>query len=330
KTFMLTVTGDHAWKLSQTIPSDCVTDGKLIYVCENDETHTKTIVNPFDLKKGHNLVLSEKDSDIANGKLVFNCANCDHSERIDAIKFEVKVTPATCTTTGERYVEYTYVDKADNNTEKSDRKTLEILPKTMTHKFGAHSIVVDGTKAYTMSELKTIFGDNLDGYTPIVNAPATCLEEGHGFFDCTDCGETFMLDVEGDCDFTDWTVIDGYERRTCKVCGKVEVGDVFVDVGTEGKITYFAVVDGELRAFDDLNALKKDNGKYPDKYVYNTETEISDLKTQAGNYQFVGWYLDAECSVKFDGTIDENQRGELVLYAAILDLNNYKYWTPNF
>ena len=71
-------------------------------------------------------------------------------------------------------------------------------------------------------------------------------------------------------------------------------------------------------------------GKYPDRYAYNTETEISDLKFQVDNYQFGGWYLDEECEIEFDGTVDANRRGELKLYADFIDLNNNKYWTPNF
>ncbi|MBE7068586.1 MAG: hypothetical protein E7381_04715 [Clostridiales bacterium] len=297
KTFMLTVTGDHAWKLSQTIPSDCVTDGKLIYVCENDETHTKTETNTADLKKGHSLVLSEEDSDFEKGKIVFNCANCDHSETIDAIKFEVKVTPATCTTTGERYVEYTYVDKADNNTEKSDRKTLEILRVTTTHMFGTHSLVVDGTKVYTMSELKAIFGENLDGYTPIANSPATCLEEGHGTFVCKDCGGTFMIDVKGDCDFTEWTYVDatctedGYKTRTCKVCGDVQkektsdkTGHTYIytvetkaTVDSEGKLVV-TCEDCDFEKVIVLKALSKDNG-YEVKEVVKASCKGEGLTT---------------------------------------------------
>jgi len=133
-------------------------------------------------------------------------------------------------------------------------------------------------------------------------------------------------------DFMGWYVNEACDNAFGGTIGENENGDVtlYAKVQTKAKITYLAVVDGEVQAFANLDTFKKDNGKYPESYVYNTETKIDDLETQVSNYQFGGWYLDEECEIEFDGTVDANRRGELKLYANFIDLNNNKYWTPNF
>ena len=133
-------------------------------------------------------------------------------------------------------------------------------------------------------------------------------------------------------DFVGWYVNEACDNAFGGTIGESENGDVtlYAKVQTEAKITYLAVVDGKLKTFENLDKFKTDDGKYPDRYAYNTETEISDLKFQVDNYQFGGWYLDKECQIEFEGPITASRRGELVLYAEFFDLNNNKYWTPNF
>ena len=133
-------------------------------------------------------------------------------------------------------------------------------------------------------------------------------------------------------DFMGWYVNEACDNAFGGTIGENENGDVtlYAKVQTKAKITYLAVVDGKVQAFANLDTFKKEDGNYPESYVYNTETKIDDLKTQVSNYQFGGWYLDEECEIEFDGTVDANRRGELKLYADFIDLNNNKYWTPNF
>ena len=63
------------------------------------------------------------------------------------------------------------------------------------------------------------------------------------------------------------------------------------------------------------------DGRYPTSYTSGVGATIDLLKPRilhAGNYyiEFLGWYLDEGCkTTPFDGTIDPDQTGDIVLYA---------------
>ena len=134
-------------------------------------------------------------------------------------------------------------------------------------------------------------------------------------------------------DFIGWYVNQACDNAFNGTIDTTANGDVtlYAKVETEAKITYLAVVDGELKSVD-MDYFKKQDGVYPDKYAYNTETTVSELKT-VEPYEFDGWFTDEECTVAFNGTIDAtvtSRRGELKLYAKFTDINNDDNWTPNY
>ena len=61
-------------------------------------------------------------------------------------------------------------------------------------------------------------------------------------------------------------------------------------------------------------------GRYPQKYTEGIGATVDNLKDKIlynNNYyiEFLGWYLDLECKIPFDGTIDPDQTGDISLYA---------------
>lgn len=93
-------------------------------------------------------------------------------------------------------------------------------------------------------------------------------------------------------------------------------------------IVYYAIIDGgEPKAIPER--MYKTNGNYPTSYLGANGATVDDLQDY-GTYEFLGWYLDENCTTKFDGTIVAGNTRNVVLYARIIDLNNDIYWTPNY
>ena len=85
-------------------------------------------------------------------------------------------------------------------------------------------------------------------------------------------------------------------------------------------IEYVGVEKGKYKTI--YSELWKPNGNYPKKYVFGENCEVDDLYEvvwigEREDRMFFGWYLDKECTVKFDGTVSETQIGTLTLYASI-------------
>lgn len=182
--------------------------------------------------------------------------------------------------------------------------------KTITY----YAVINGGTPVAVPDELKTTGANYPVEYTVGVGATISPLQDANEY------------------DFIGWYVNQACDNAFAGMIGTTENGDVtlYAKVETEAKITYRAVVDGEVKTFNNMSDFKKgDPAVYPEKYTYNTATTIDDLKS-FNNYEFGGWYTDEECQTEFEGEIPANQRGEFVLYAKITDLNNDIYWTPNY
>lgn len=117
--------------------------------------------------------------------------------------------------------------------------------------------------------------------------------------------------------------------------------------GEKFSIAYYAIIDDKREEI--YEGMWAKNGSYPASYVSGKETVISDLLgkmtpvewegfegTYIGapvsdkdnprkDYSFYGWYWDAGLENAFDGTIGENQTGDITLYAKI----EIGYWTNN-
>lgn len=189
----------------------------------------------------------------------------------------------------------------------------EPVPETKTIAY--YAVINGGTPVAVPAEMKTTGGSYPVEYTVGTGATVSNLQDVAQY------------------DFIGWFVNQACDNAFNGTIGTDANGDVtlYAKVETEAKITYLAVLDGELKTFD-LSTFKKQDGVYPEKYAYNTTTTVSELKT-VGNYEFGGWYLDEECTTAFNGTIDAtvtSRRGELKLYAKFTDINNDIYWTPNY
>ena len=95
------------------------------------------------------------------------------------------------------------------------------------------------------------------------------------------------------------------------------------------KIMYYAVVDGKV--VDIPETMYKQNGSYPTEYLSENGATIDGLKsyvaiTGTEDWEFMGWYLDEQCTQAFDGTIEQGTMRHIVLYAKI----SRAFWTPNY
>ena len=141
------------------------------------------------------------------------------------------------------------------------------------------------------------------------------------------------LNDEDEYDFEGWFV-DATCAESYKFMGigATDSGEktLYAKVTTKADIVYLKVVGGgEPKPFDDMDKFKPasvEGKSYPIEYKYNTKTKVDDLQNYGDRYDFVGWYLDEECTEEFSGTIDATnaeQRGTLTLYAKI----NVMTWT---
>jgi DNA-directed RNA polymerase subunit RPC12/RpoP len=225
--FIVYITGDHDWKLTETVAPDCVTDGKLIYTCSVCGK-TKTETDNDHLALGHDYeVTVTPNTENSTVDLKFVCKVCDenttgHSYEetgvtLDTTKGDnndgiVTVEP-TCETEGS--VTYWYIL---NGVSKS--VVAKTLPKT-NHYFTNDAGVT------TYFDLSEVYESSLVEELP-VNAPATCLEQGQGTFHCDHCDQLFIVTIIGD---HNWTIKDypatctsaAYTEKICSVCGKTEI-----------------------------------------------------------------------------------------------------------
>ncbi|MBQ4053088.1 MAG: InlB B-repeat-containing protein [Clostridia bacterium] len=85
----------------------------------------------------------------------------------------------------------------------------------------------------------------------------------------------------------------------------------------EYTISYRMVLDGELEEIPE--AMYKPGGSYPKGYSSDESVKIDRLQSgvisKNEDLEFYGWYLDDDCTLKFSGTIEKGQSGNLILYA---------------
>ncbi len=145
-------------------------------------------------------------------------AAAEATDKIPALTYAdyVKTQPvkATCTTTGTD--NYAITVKGWSGSFDVESTTLHVYDHPVN---GRVEMPLD--KVYRPSEVAKVFG----------NAPAVCSDaSGMGSFPCADCGEDYLVKVQGECkeDASNWTQkekvdatcwADGYVINTCKVCG---------------------------------------------------------------------------------------------------------------
>ena len=225
--FLFTATGDHVWAEDSRTDATCTEAGTITYVCSTDATHTKTVTDPAAPATSHTYVLDEDATDVANNKFVFVCSNDEtHVLNIEAETYREEINPADCMNGGNKVLYYTYIDPNTGLETAEQSVVLETYQPTGMHTHGTVNNI-DLDKVYTVVELKTIFGDNLDGITIYGNYPTVCTDEVPVSFVCDVCNEPLLINkVIGEHTYTAWNVVpetcetDGYQDRNCSVCNQ--------------------------------------------------------------------------------------------------------------
>lgn len=135
---------------------------------------------------------------------------------------DLNVKP-TCTTPGE--IVYYYIEE-EGAPKKYCIEYTDPIPHYYTEE--TNSVNTDKETVYTFKQLKEIFGNDLSALTFFSNAEATCFRNGYVGFDCTGCGESFILKTIGDHE-VEITVKEATCTKpktiitTCKTCGNVTI-----------------------------------------------------------------------------------------------------------
>ena len=218
--YLVKIKGNHNFELKETVAPTCTEAGYFLDECTVCH-ETQTRPNPDAPATGHHFVLNGQPVESEeNGKKVitlnFVCDKCDAEQQIKASEYKYETVASTCETEGGKYIIYTYTDPAGELHE-NERFLMEVLPKSGHH--NAKGKEIDLSKVYTIDDIDEVFG----------NTPATCLEEGKGYFTCPDCGKKFLIDVIGNHTWGDEITVQptctekGYTHRVCEVCGEDEV-----------------------------------------------------------------------------------------------------------
>lgn len=107
-------------------------------------------------------------------------------------------------------------------------------------------------------------------------------------------------------------------------------------------IIYKALINGEV--VDLSTEMWQKNGTYSTHYKSGTVAlTVDDLTSRItledGDKAFLGWYFDKECEHKFEGTLEETQTGDIVLYGWYFPVEENElppawwddeHWTKNY
>lgn len=217
KEFIVKITGDHSYELSETVEATCTEDGYFVYVCKVcGETYNET--NPDDPAKGHTFEVAVKVNEDGKGvTLTFTCSVCGYSYDLAADSYEIERIEPTCETEGKVIYHYVYTV---NGEPQEGSVEAEILPVTPYHvNSDGTKIYTDGSVIYTVDDVDRMFA----------NTPASCLEHGYGYFTCADCGKEYLVEITGNHSYGDEITVpatceaDGKVYKVCSVCGHEEV-----------------------------------------------------------------------------------------------------------
>lgn len=240
-------------------PASCKAEGKTIYICKNhsDCGITITVDTP---KTQHTIATEIKEATCtADGYIKTYCSVCNKELSKEATKkiahvFEAQTAVApTCTTSG--YTPYK-CSCGDSYNEYDESKpanghTLVEGTSTATCEKGGKMTLKCENCTYSTTVNVPALGHN---YVKVSNVDATCAVAATETYTCehANCNSTYTISV-GEKSTThtwgDWTVKEsadqnsiGYQTRTCKVCGQLEVAKI--DATGEHKFIDGDVVEG--------------------------------------------------------------------------------------
>lgn len=206
------------------LPTDCSEEIDASYVCSG--CHQSFL---FTAVGDHDYSFDADASRIEEGSFAYVCSkDASHTLTVQADAYEVIVNPATCLSGGSKFVLCTYTDPWGvlHTDAEFLLETYERLPY---HTYGGKEI--DLAKTYTLTELKTLFGEELDGLTVYDNMRPTCSKSAPASFRCDGCELPYLIQHIADHAYSDFTeheptcTTPGYRERTCTVCGDIDRED---------------------------------------------------------------------------------------------------------
>ena len=189
---LIAIFGDEHEDLELNIGT-CVTAGKSTFTCEVCQKSVE--LDTFD---DHKFALDKDNSVFEKEKteLKFVCTVCkdDEVSYTEAPVSAVYVdTPSNCTEKGNRKLTLKY---KIGETEYND----EFVVKEFDLDYEKHLYnekTVDPSKTYLVSELKEIFGEELDGLT-VIGSGLTCDKDGNAYFVCEGCKQNILFTARDD------------------------------------------------------------------------------------------------------------------------------------
>ena len=292
----------HKYEAVVTAPT-CTEAGYTTYTCACGDSYVADEVAAF----GHTYetVVVDPTCTVA-GSTTYTCACGDsYTETIPAFghNHEAVVTPPTCTAEG--YTTYTCTVCGDS--------FVSDAAEALGHNYEAVVTAPTCTEAgYTTYTCETC-GDTYIAdetapvphpYEAVVTAP-TCTEAGYTTYTCSACGDTYTADEVAALGHT-WVDATCVAPKTCSVCGATE--------GTVGEhnINNAGICDLCGQDFNVTITFENADGVAPISGVIGQTFELP-APTPRANYNFMGWYLDAACTIFFlEDTFTEN----LTLYGS--------------
>ncbi len=140
------------------------------------------------------LTLIDGEEAIYEGTICYVCKGCGEAYSIEATNIIEYVTEANCEQEGQRWYEYDYINSETGTTERGT-VIIEVFPGG--HNYNGSYFKTD--KVYSISELKIIFGENLEGISWDGGMyPNDCGEINLAIATCTDCEKQLILQAYGD------------------------------------------------------------------------------------------------------------------------------------
>lgn len=244
---------EHSFNITDSVESDCVNDGYVVYTCECGESYTETVAK-LDHNYSSEWTIDKEASCSEEGSKSHHCIRCNAKSDITTIAktehvYAEIITAPTCTEDG--YTTYTCSNCGYNY----DGNHITKLG----HSFGwitdkEPTCGATGIKHEECSVCHTKKSENTvvaamgnHNYASTITAP-TCTTGGYTTYVCSTCGNTYVDDtVEKIAHSWAWITdkdptcnANGLKHEECSVCHEKQ--NINTVITSTGEHTYSAVV----------------------------------------------------------------------------------------
>ena len=219
ETYLVSVKGACAYDEDDVISftdSTCSATGTKVYQCPVcEEQYTVTIAKKPHVYTGEPTITGPDANDKIT--LTFKCDNCPNTNAIVCDSYTKVENPATCAAPGSTVYTYYYTE---GGVQKNG--TFTVTHNQLAHYYNNGSKVeIDLEDAYTLTELKAIFGEDLKAnasFKLFANVFTDCSTAGQVSFECSGCGEWFLFNATGD---HKWLEETSKTAATCEAAGTI-------------------------------------------------------------------------------------------------------------